>query len=37
MAIVHRRTFYAKVGQATQLVQHFQEAEAQMIGYGIAW
>ena len=37
MAIVHRRTFYAKVGQATSLVRYFQEAEAQMIGYGIAW
>jgi len=37
MAIVHRRTFYAKVGQATQLVQHFQEAETQMKDYGIGW
>ena len=37
MAIVHRRTFYAKVGQATSLVQHFQEAETQMKGYGIGW
>ena len=37
MAIVHRRTFYAKVGQATSLVQHFQEAETHMKGYGIGW
>ena len=37
MAIVHRRTFYAKVGQATSLVQHFQEAETQMKDYGIGW
>ena len=37
MAIVHRRTFYAKVGQAAPLIQHFQEAEAQMKGYGIGW
>ena len=37
MVIVHRRTFYVKVGQATLLVPHFQEAEAQMRGYGIGW
>ena len=37
MAIVHRRTFYAKVGQAAPLIQHFQEAEAEMKGYGIGW
>lgn len=37
MAAVDRRTFYAKVGQAAPLVQHFQEAEAQMKGYGIGW
>ena len=27
MPFVHRRVFYAKVGQADQLVRHFQEAE----------
>ena len=37
MAIVHRRIFYAKVGQAAPLVQHFQEADEQMKGYGIGW
>ena len=37
MAIVHRRTFYAKVGQAAPLAQHFQDTEAYMKGYGIGW
>ena len=37
MAIVHRRTFFAKVGQAGPLVEHFQEADEQMKGYGIGW
>ena len=37
MAIVHRRTLYAKVGQAAPLIQHFQETEAQMKDYGIGW
>ena len=34
---MHRRIFYAKVGQAAPLVEHFQEADEQMKGYGIAW
>ena len=37
MSIVHRRIFQAKVGQSAPLVQHFQEAEEQMKGYGINW
>ncbi len=37
MAIVHRRVFQAKVAQSAPLVQHFQEADDQMKGYGIAW
>jgi hypothetical protein len=37
MALMHRRIFHAKVGQAAPLVQHFQEAGQQMKGYGISW
>ncbi len=37
MVIVHRRTFFAKVGQAGPLVEHFQEADEQMKGFGIGW
>ena len=37
MTIVHRRTFFAKVGQAGPLVEHFQEAAVQMESHGIAW
>ena len=37
MAAVDRRTFYAKACQTASLKQHFQEAEAQMKGYGIGW
>lgn len=37
MAIMHRKTFHAKVGQAGPLVQHFQEADERMKGFGIAW
>lgn len=37
MAIVHRKTFFAKVGQAGPLVDHFQEAGERMKGFGIVW
>ena len=37
MAIVHRKTFFAKVGQAGPLVEHFQEAGERMKGFGIVW
>jgi hypothetical protein len=37
MAIVHRRTFSAKVGHAGPLVEHFQEAAVQMKSHGIEW
>ena len=37
MAIVHRRTFFAKVGQSGPLVEDFQEAEVQMKFHGIEW
>ncbi len=35
MAIVHRRVFFAKVGQAGPLVQHFQEVDKSMRQYGV--
>ena len=35
MTIIHRRVFYARVGNADQLVQHFHEAEATMSRLGI--
>ena len=37
MAIVHRRTFFAKVGQSGPLVEDFQEAAVQMKSHGIEW
>ncbi len=37
MAIAHRRIFYAKVGQAGPLVEHFQEADVEMKKHGIGW
>lgn len=35
MTIIHRRVFYAKVGNSEQLVQHFHDAEATMNRLGI--
>ena len=37
MTMVHRRTFFAKVGQSGPLVEHFQEAAMQMKSHGIEW
>jgi len=37
MTIVHRRIFFAKVGQSGPLVEHFQEAAVQMKAHGIEW
>jgi hypothetical protein len=37
MTIMHRRTFFAKVGQAGPLVAYFQEAAVQMKAHGIGW
>ncbi len=35
MTIIHRRVFYARVGNAEQLVQHFRDAEASMGRFGV--
>ena len=35
MAVIHRRVFYAKVGQADPLVSHFQEADKAMQKFGV--
>ena len=36
MPLVHRRTFFGKVGAAEQLVQHLHEGEKELQQYGFA-
>ena len=35
MAVIHRRVFFAKVGQADPLVSHFQEVDKEMQKHGV--
>ena len=35
MSIVQRRVFYAKIGNADQLVEHLREAETNLRQYGV--
>ena len=35
MSVIHRRVFFAKVGQADPLVSHFQEVDKEMRKHGV--
>ncbi len=35
MAVVHRRTFYARVGQADAVVSHLRDGDKMFIKYGL--